>query len=633
MRVYLITFLFLLSITSLFSQQGSSDIADSLSIQNILVTHSKVPIQVRNAAKPIQIITAKAIKQSAGSDIAQILNDVSGIDVIGSLSNPGKDKSVFIRGASGEYTVVLLNGQPILDPSGIGGVIDLRSIPVGSIQRIEILKGSQSTLYGSDAIAGVINIITHQDQDKNAFSIIGQAAIGSNNTTKGNAGMSGHHSSLDYRLGLSYSRSDGISEALSLNDIDKFDADSFDRFGINAGLGYTITNAIKLDAFWQYSDYEGKTDAGSFSDSRKSIYRTDLNNLGLALTYDKDTWNGAIKYTHTATDRNFISDFGTFPFSGRFDNTDAWISKKMNDHAQLIVGLNLQNHQMLDDFTVIPDPKETIVSPYASLLLNLAENINAEVGIRYNDHSKFGENTNYSLALSYRITDNLKTFINYSTGFKAPNLFQLYGAFGANPELNPQKSKSFEIGLQAPLINGIINPQITFFSRKVTDVIVFTTGYMNQDQQNDMGVELEAGLRLGKNILLQLQYAFLDGNVITKDFSGTTLKVNNLYRRPKHNFSIKGFFTPNDKLSFNLGIKSIGSRSDLFFNPANGFAQEEVKLDSYFYVTLQGDYRFDETMGLFVDIKNLTNSNFQEVYGFTTLGANISFGVRLKFAE
>ncbi len=138
----------------------SGQSSDTLQLEEIVVVHSKVPVPSRSTIKPVQVISRETLESQTGKDVAQILNEVAGIMVNGAYSNPGKDKSLYIRGAGSEFSLILIDGQPLLDPSGVGGAIDLRLLSANQFERIEILKGSQSTLYGSDAVSGVINLVT-----------------------------------------------------------------------------------------------------------------------------------------------------------------------------------------------------------------------------------------------------------------------------------------------------------------------------------------------------------------------------------------------------------------------------------------------------------------------------------------
>ena len=167
--------------------------AQTDSTQNILdevvITATKNPKKLSETGKVVIVITKDQIEKSAGKDLTQLLTEQTGVVVNGAYSNPGKDKSLFLRGATDKYTLILLDGVPLNEPAGVGGSFDLRLLSLANIERIEILKGSQSTLYGSNAVAGVINIISKKpDTDKPQFR--GVARYGSFNTFKGNANIS-----------------------------------------------------------------------------------------------------------------------------------------------------------------------------------------------------------------------------------------------------------------------------------------------------------------------------------------------------------------------------------------------------------------------------------------------------------
>src|SRR5215203_6504758 len=149
-----------LLISSQLVAQTTSEEDSSKTLDRVIITATKYPTKQSNTGKLVSVVTREQIERSAGKDLAQVLNEQTGLTVSGSYSNPGKDKSIFFRGASSNYTLLLLDGIPLNDPSGTGGTFDIRLIPLEQIERIEILKGSQSTLYGSNAIAGVINIIS-----------------------------------------------------------------------------------------------------------------------------------------------------------------------------------------------------------------------------------------------------------------------------------------------------------------------------------------------------------------------------------------------------------------------------------------------------------------------------------------
>ena len=256
------------------AQQDSSS-----NLDQVVITATKFPVKQSNTGKVVTIVTKEQLEHSSGKDLAQVLNEQTGIIVSGSNSNPGKDKSVFLRGASSNYTLFLLDGIPLNDPTGIGGTFDIRLIPLEQIERIEIVKGSQSTLYGSNAIAGVINIITRKPEN-DQLNGSGLLSYGSYNTFKGNASLSKKGKILEYNLNYQYLSSDGISEAKDTSGNAHFDKDGFIRQSFQANVGINISDHVKVSPYFRYSQFSGGYDADAFTDGPEQFNAT-MANAGL----------------------------------------------------------------------------------------------------------------------------------------------------------------------------------------------------------------------------------------------------------------------------------------------------------------------------------------------------------------
>ncbi|GAB5551801.1 MAG: TonB-dependent receptor [Saprospiraceae bacterium] len=609
----------------------AQEIADTLDLKEVVVTHSKSPLPLRQTIKPVSVIDRKTIDQNLGKDMSQLLQEQSGIIINGAYSNPGLNKNLYLRGAGNDNTLLLIDGQPLTDPSGVGGTFDLRLLSLDQIERIEILKGSQSTLYGSDALGGVINIITRSAGDK-AIKVNGNLAYGSLNTFKGQVGANGTLGNFDYQISAGTQSTDGINEAVDLNDTGAFDKDGFNALNTQVKLGYRVSDQLRIQPFLRYNEFEGDYDGGAFTDADNQ-YESAVLNTGVNATWNQERLRTYFNYGYTQTQRTFNSTFGVNDFEGRFHNADAWVNYDLKEQLQLVAGLNFQQVQILDDAAAEIDPSETIISPYATLIYQ-AEKWSAEAGLRYNNHSTFGSNVNGSLALAYWLSTEVKVFGNYTTGFKAPLLSQLYGAFGANPELDPQTSRSFEAGLQYGIQNQGFFARASYFNRQIEEVIVFAfgPGYFNQDQQDDQGIDLEVGWRPNDQWQVAANYSYLDGEITTVIDAEQDTTFNNLTRRPKHTFGLSGTYRPIENLLVSAQFQYLDDRDDLFFNPDNFFAAEPVLLDNYYLLNLYAEFQLlEKRLTIFADLKNLTNQSFNEVYGFNSLGRVFLGGLRFSF--
>ncbi|MBS1542021.1 MAG: TonB-dependent receptor, partial [Bacteroidetes bacterium] len=254
-------------------------------LEEVVVTATKFPKNLSETGKVLLIIDEEQLRRGAGKDIAQLLNEQAGVVINGANSNPGKDKAVYLRGASTQYTLILIDGVPVTDPSGIGGAFDLRLLPLDQIERIEVLKGSQSTLYGTDAVAGVINLITKKKQDQRLSGIAGMAG-GSYGSMKGNVSLAGNAGKWDYCFGYSGFRSDGISEAKDPGNTGTFDNDGFTQHSFQASAGFQATRTFVLRPSFRYNTFDGRYDEGPFTDSKINSFQTRLINAALTSQYD-----------------------------------------------------------------------------------------------------------------------------------------------------------------------------------------------------------------------------------------------------------------------------------------------------------------------------------------------------------
>lgn len=602
---------------------------DTLQLEEVVVVHSKVPVPLRATVKPVVVIPHETLERQSGKDLAQLLHEEAGIMVSGAYSNPGKDKSLYIRGAGSEFALILIDGQPLLDPSGVGGTIDLRLLSPDQFERIEILKGSQSTLYGSDALSGVINLVSRKNSTEPASGYL-RGSYGSLNSYLTQAGFRGSKGKLNFSADVNLQGTDGISEAIDQDLSIDFDKDGFSRRTAGINLGYQVGEHLNFRAFGRGQKFSGDFDDGAFADA-PNTYEAVLLQTGLVANYLRDKTEAHLNISHMDTDRRFRTAWGESAFRGFLNQVDAWVAFPLREKIQLMAGWNGQLMQMKDPLAAEVDPDASIWSAYATFLLRPADAFSAEIGYRFNRHSTFGSNNNLTAAFNLRLLEGLSFLGSYTTGFKAPNLSQLYGQYGANPELKPQLSRSLEAGLRYGFPSDPVHIQLTWFKRDISDLVAYDylRGFYNQSRQEDQGLELDLRLQVSDQLLLRGTYTFLDGKVRTPLTETRDTTYNNLFRRPDNQFSLALSYKPGKRLNLDLQWQHTGLRQDLFFNPANFFTAEQVELDAFGLLNFYGNWDIlPQRLRVYLDVKNITNRKFQEVYGFSSLPRNFTLGAQ-----
>ena len=591
------------------------------SLDEVIITANKFPQKQNATGKVVSVITQEQIQRSIGKDVAQLLNEQTGVIVNSAYSNPGKDKSFFLRGASSSYVLFLLDGVPLNDPGFTGGYYDVRLIPLEQIERIEILKGSQSVLYGSNAIAGVVNIITKKTTSEQLAGN-GTLSFGSYDSFKGNANISRKSKIIEYNLNYEYAKSKGISEALDTTGNANFDNDGFKRQAFQANLGFYVSDNIKLSPYYRHSQFEGGYDAGSFKDGTE-LYTTSLVNTGMLGKVGYDKGSIQFNYGYDYTKRQY----GNSPFAGKFHTTEVYVHHRFSNFVQLIAGINYQNYRL-------PDLKKefSISSPYASLLFT-SGGLNLEAGARYNYHTEAGSKFNYSFTPSYLVNEKVKVFGSVSTGFRAPSVSELFGQFGANPDLKPEESRNIEGGVQTWLAGKDLSLMVTYFDRRLKNAIAydFSAGYINRDKQHDYGVEAELSYQPIEPLHIKLSYAYVDGETTQKLAGGKDTSFFNLIRRPKHAATLFAGYQLTKSLFVSATVQAFDKRQDTYFNP-NTFTSSPVELKAYALWNLYAEYALkNNSIKLFADAKNLTdNKDYQEVYGYSVQGFTINGGIRFQ---
>ncbi|MEO6584489.1 MAG: TonB-dependent receptor, partial [Ferruginibacter sp.] len=639
--------------------------ADSISIaigtqnlQEVIVTANKFEQKQSETGKVLTVITQQQLQRSLAKTVGEILNQQVGIHIGGANGPLGTVQTVYTRGASAANTLILMDGIPMYDASGISSEFDLNNFSVTQIERIEILKGAQSTLYGSDAVAGVINIITKKAETEKAVANIVVAA-GSYDTYRGSVNVSGTiKKGVEYFAGYSRISSNGFSSAYDSTKSKNFDKDGFDQDALQASLRLSPTENLSIKWFGKYNVNKTEIDAGAFTDDTDYKNRNKNFSTGLNGQYRLKKVAFIANYNYNVFERKYRNDsaniggFSTDPYAfyNKFINeqykgkthfaelyANASLHKTLNLLAGIdyrkqnttINGLYISNYGPYEPLPLGADSaKANQKSVYASLIFNDQHGFTASIGGRFNDHSIYGDNKTFSINPAYTFK-RVKVFANVASAYRVPSLYQLYSEFG-NKNLVPEQSTNYEAGLQYTA--SAFMARVVGFKRKIKDVFAFysqpvapfASYYINDDQQDDKGIELETAVQFLKHFSFAANYTYVVGKIETTNFDGKDTSVNNLYRRPKNTLNASLSYAPANKIYLRTQLRSGSS----FLEPKFGIAP--VRLSGYYTWDVYGEYTFGNCIKVFGDVKNITDQLYFDQEGFGTRGFNVNIGISLR---
>ncbi len=632
----------------------AQETTDSKQLDEVIVTATKFEQKQSTTGKVVTVINQQTLQRNAGKTLTEIINYQTGVFINGANNNLGTNQDLYFRGAGSGNTLILIDGVPVGDPSQINNSFDLNNIAVAQVERIEILKGAQSTLWGSDAVAGVINIITKKG-GKNKISPSAMLSYGSYNTLRGNAGVDGSIKKFSYNIGYQITNSKGFSSALDTLGNKNFDADKFTQNNIQANLGYQLNSKFNIRYTANYAKYTSGIDPGAFKDDNDITVENDnfLNSLSLnyktekaALHFTQSIINANRKIIDDSTD---IGGFSTSPFAfytiwargnykGVSSVTELYGNYNINKHFSLIAGTQYlgqnttQSYESISNygpFKATPLGKDSAkvnnFSFYASALLIDIKGFNAEAGFRINRNSIYGSNATYTVNPSYNIDENTKLFVNISSSYKIPSLYQLYSEYG-NKDLKPEKSNNYELGVHTFSNNKQNSFRITGFKRDIKDLIIFYTDanweskYINRDEQNDYGFELESTITIGKKGNWSNNFTYVDG-----EGKNNNVKVKNLHRRPNFTFNSVLTLQPTNALTIMPSFRFVGTRLKGQYDAGPAQMQQYYTLDCYL------GYEFAKKFRAFVDVRNITNQQYFDVVGYNSRRFNMMAGIGLNF--
>ena len=609
-------------------------------IEEVVITETKFAQDKSKSGRSIEKITQKDLSQRKGQSVATVLSQLSGFEVVGNQGNAGKNIDLFVRGGSTNQVLILIDGNPVVDASGITTTYDLRLLPVDQVESIEVLKGASTVLYGPNAAAGVINI-TLKKAKKNKISGSAYINVGTQNTTEtkklygkeANQGFSfaGSNGKVSFLTSLNSTEVKGLSEAAGAN----FETDKFSRLNLNQQFGVIVNQKLNLDFFANYDKLRSAFDDGSFSDNEINTLDSEQFRAGFSPSYKYNKGEFKINSSFGLLERNYTnydswSGVTNAMYKSRNVNVDAFNKYKVASSLYLVTGAQFQFFDM-NQFTPYGDILDNVakfntVDPYLTAVYETKFGLNLNAGVRYYNHSVYGNDIIWNINPSYSIAKlGLKLYGSVGSAIVSPSLYQVYSPYG-NAALTPQENTTAELGFEKQFLNKKIVFNGVAFFREQDNSIVFGSlsappygQYINiKGISKSKGFETSITIKPVEKVSLSGNYTFVQNDALIARFVA------------KHRANTSLTIDITKCLSWSTQYQYINQRDVAYFDSTT-FATVNTQAPSYQLVHTSISVKASSNLSLFASVQNVFNENFVETVGFTSRGRNFKLGLNLKF--
>jgi len=642
-KIVRISALFVLMTNCVFAQQKDS-ITSPTPLDEVVISDSKFALPKEKSGKVITKISSEDLEKREGQSIAAVLNSVVGVEINGSQSVAGKNLGYYIRGGKNNQVLILIDGIPVTDASGISFEYDLRLLPANQVESIEIMKGAASTLYGTGAVTGVINI-SLKKSGKKAIQGNGYWNLGTYNTAStskaypqdSNQGFSinGNVKKLSYFASLNSTATTGMSQIAPPSENVTYEEDRFTRTNYLGKIGYKATDKLTLDFFGNYdklnNDYDGGFDNTGTNDVSQNQSDTEQFRFGFLPKYKYTNGQFILNSSFNKISRTYdeldtySSKVGVSQYDSRNVNVDGYNKYEFSKSFFLVAGAQYQFFDMNSTTPYGNIAKEStkfnMIDPYITGVYTSDFGLNLNAGARFNIHSEYGNQLVYNVNPSYDFKGfPLKVLASYSTAFVTPSLYQLYSPYG-NVDLTPEENATTEAGFETQLLDKKLRFSVVGFYREQTNFIGFSSAYkyINIDGTNrSKGVETEFTFAVNDKIKWISNYTFT--------------QVDDALDRliPKHKANSSLDYQIAKRVFWNVNYQFVDHRNDAFFD-GNSYKTQNVVLDSYQLVNSTIRYELlKNSVTIFGTVNNIFNTDYVENIGYNTLGRNCKVGLNIN---
>jgi vitamin B12 transporter len=593
------------------------------------VTATKEEVSIKEISKKVVVVTKEEIENSGSATVLDVLKTVPGV-IVSSTGSQGGVANIYLRGAKPGQTLIMIDGIEVSDPMSVDNSFDFSNLTASNIQRIEIVYGSTSVVYGSDAMAGVINIITVSKTNGSSLKIEG----GSNKTKYGAFSLQNSVNNLTYWIKGNYFDTDGISSASEK--YGNTEKDGYENKTAMFGINYQLCDSdlrfsgILIDTNGDLDNFGGAYgDNLTYTYERKNTY---LKGSWLKKAVWGNNSKTALIFTYSKTQRDLL-DPGVI--LGNYNGEQY----KINWHNTLTVA-NIHNisfgveyekeqgdsyYKSVSDwgeFESIFDNKDiSTTGIYLIDRISLANSQTIELGLRYEDNDMFGSKTTYQAGYVKNVENAGLTFrLNAGTSFKAPSLYQLFSDYG-DENLKAEEGDTYEIGFDKQIFNGSTVFSATYYYYTFDNLIDFDSALFKY--QNIKEAELK-----GFELAIRYYSKYFNCSFIYNDYKTEDKETSEPWlRRPDNSFTFNMNFNYN-KFSCNLNGTYNSDRKDLDFST---WPAQAVVLDSYTVFNVKLNYKVNKNLSVYVKGRNITDEDYELVYGYGTYKDTYFGGIVFTF--
>jgi vitamin B12 transporter len=611
--------------------------AQSAGDEGVVVSATRLPTPVAQIASSVTVITAADIERRQDRSLPDVLREVPGLSIT-QTGGAGGQTSLFMRGTNSNHVKLLVDGIDMADPSTPTGAADISKLLAGDIAKVDVLRGPQGALYGSDAIGGVINIITKVGEGP--LAINASAEGGSFDTFNQSASLSGSDNGIHYSATVQHVLS-GSTPVTPLNLLppgQRRNNDFYDNVTATAKLGLDVTDNFDLGLVSRYYNSLGKFTGDAFdfatfasfpSPTRTRVHVIDYQTRGTA---HLALWDGRFDQTLGIAYGSNIADTQD-PDNGnsrqkgdrvKFD----WQGNVVVAEGQtLVLGAETTRDALHPGLSFgFPSTLArgvTTNAGYAEVQSDFGGGLYNSASIRFDDNSRFGSRTTWRVAPAWVIeATSTKLKASAGSGFKAPSLQQLYGTFGGNAALKAETSFGYDVGVEQGLFDGVLTGGVTWFHNDIRNLI--TSGpapaflNINVGRARTQGLESFLAWKALETLTLRGDYTYTDAVD-----GGSKLA---LLRRPRHKASLNADWQATDALSLDATLLYVGPQID----GNRDFSIPRLKMPGVTTLDLAASYRLSENWSVFGRVENAFDTTYQSPDGFLRPGIGATAGLKVN---